>query len=401
MTFASGPSAPKNTDEGPEFGSIEILGYPFAMVDAKLPASRLAQMVEGAAAVAGQTDLTAVLWTTVETAMDLTGAKYGALGVIGEHSTLIQFLHVGIDPDLAAKMGDPPRGRGVLGTITRMATTMRLDRLSDHPDYIGFPDHHPPMESFLGVPIRIGDAVFGNLYLTEKKSGFTIDDEALVEALAVIAGSAISTARLQRRLRRVAVVEDRERIARDLHDAIIQDLFAVGLSLQALGHNIKDEAVHSGLDEAVGRLDESIAALRRYIFDLRPPVWTRRNLRLELADLVGQLAGPYGADVDVHVSKEAAELPGTAVDDALQMIREALSNALRHSGATKISVTIEEGADCVLISVTDDGDGFDPSTVSKGMGLDNLRSRADKARGSTTINTSPGQGTTVLISLPL
>lgn len=371
------------------------------MVDAKLPASRLAQMVEGAAAVAGQTDLTAVLWTTVETAMDLTGATYGALGVIGEHGTLIQFLHVGIDPDLAATIGDPPRGRGLLGTITRSAQTVRLDNMSDHPDSIGFPDHHPEMDSFLGVPIRIGDSVFGNLYLTEKTGGFTIDDEALVEALAVIAGSAISTARLQRRLRRVAVVEDRERIARDLHDAIIQDLFAVGLSLQALGHSIKDDGVHAGLDEAVGRLDESIASLRRYIFDLRPPVWTRRNLRLELADMVGQLAGPYGADVDVRVSSEAAELAGPVVDDALQMIREALSNALRHSGATSISVIIEEGADCVLISVADDGDGFDPTAVRKGFGLDNLRSRADKARGTTTIKTSPGQGTTVRISLPL
>ena len=371
------------------------------MVDAKLPANRLAQMVEGAAAVAGQTDLTAVLWTTVETAMELTGAKYGALGVIGEHGTLIQFLHVGIDPDLAATIGDPPRGRGLLGTITRVTQTVRLDKISDHADSIGFPNHHPAMDSFLGVPIKIGEVVFGNLYLTEKQGGFTIDDEALVEALAVIAGSAISTARLQRRLRRVAVVEDRERIARDLHDAIIQDLFAVGLSLQALGQRIKDDSVQAGLDEAVGRLDDSIAALRRYIFDLRPPVWTRRNLRLELADMVGQLAGPYGADVDVHLSSEAAELAGPVVDDALQMIREALSNALRHSGAKSISVSIEEGADCVLISVADDGDGFDPTSVRKGLGLDNLRSRADKARGTTTINTSPGQGTTVLISLPL
>ena len=371
------------------------------MVDAKLPANRLAQMVEGAAAVAGQTDLTAVLWTTVETAIDLTGAAYGALGTIGEHGAVIQFLHVGIDPDLAARMGDPPRGLGLLGTITRVATTLRLDRLSDHPDSVGFPEHHPPMETFLGVPIKIGEAVFGNLYLTEKPGGFTVDDEALVEALAVIAGSAISTARLQRRLRRVAVVEDRERIARDLHDAIIQDLFAVGLSLQALGQSIKDDSIHAGLDEAVGRLDDSIASLRRYIFDLRPPVWTRRNLRLELSDMVGQLAGPYGADVDLHVSSEATELPGSTVDDALQMIREALSNALRHSGASKISVTIDDGADCVLISVTDDGDGFDPATVRRGMGLDNLRSRADKARGTTTINTSPGAGTTVIISLPL
>jgi signal transduction histidine kinase len=371
------------------------------MVDAKLPAGRLAMLVEGAAAVAGQTDLTAVLWTTVETAMDLTDARYGALGVLGEHGTLIQFLHVGIDPDLAARIGDPPSGKGLLGTITRTTSTIRIDQLSAHPDFVGFPQDHPTMQTFLGLPIKIGEDVFGNLYLTEKVGGFTEDDEALIEALAVIAGSAISTARLQRRLRRVAVVEDRERIARDLHDAIIQDLFAVGLSLQSIAQRAPDPVLQAGLDEAVGRLDDSIASLRRFIFDLRPPVWTRRNLRVELSDLVAQLAGPYGADVELRVTDDATELPGAIVDDALQMIREALSNALRHSGASHIGVVVEEGVDTILISVTDDGDGFDPATVRKGMGLENLRSRADKAQGSTTISSTPGRGTTVLISLPL
>ena len=135
------------------------------------------------------------------------------------------------------------------------------------------------MTTFLGVPVRAGDSVFGNLYLTEKAGGFTQDDEQLVEALAAIAGSAIASLRLQQKLRRLAVVEDRERIARDLHDAIIQDLFAVGLVLQGLASRMDEPHDRHDMEEAVERLDSAITELRRFIFDLKPPVWHDRGPR--------------------------------------------------------------------------------------------------------------------------
>lgn len=365
-----------------------------------IPSDRLAKLVSAASAVTRQTDLTAVLRTTVETGMELTGAAYGALGVLGEHGVLIQFVHAGLDTETPAAIGAPPQGLGLLGIITEMGKTVRIDRISDHPDSYGFPRHHPAMESFLGMPVTVGGETFGNLYLTEKPGGFTGDDEALVEALAAIAGSAIATSRMHGRLRRAAVVEDRERIARDLHDAIIQDLFAVGLSLQSLGQKVDNPTVKANLVESVQRLDEAISSLRKFIFDLRPPVWTRRSLKGELADLVGQLAEPYEASIDLAVTGEINDLPGEVVGDVVQVVREATSNALRHSGVGRVAVTVHRGADRLVITVADRGRGFDPDTVERGMGLDNLRARARDANGDTEIISRAGFGTTVRVILP-
>jgi signal transduction histidine kinase len=365
-----------------------------------IPSDRLAKLVAAASAVTRQTDLTAVLKTTVDTGMELTGAAYGALGVIGEHGALIQFVHAGMDPETAAAIGLPPQGRGLLGIITEMGKTVRVDRVGDHPDSVGFPPHHPTMETFLGVPIAVAGETFGNLYLTDKPGGFTGPDEALIEALSAIAGSAIATSRMHGRLRRAAVVEDRERIARDLHDAIIQDLFAVGLSLQSLGQKVEDPTVKSSLGESVARLDEAIASLRKFIFDLRPPVWTRRSLKGELSDLVGQLAEPYGAHVGLTVTGDVNDLPGELVGDVVQVVREATSNALRHSGVGRILVSVHRGADRIVITVADRGRGFDPDTVERGMGLDNLRARAMDANGDAEITSRAGFGTTVRVVLP-
>ena len=150
----------------------------------------LTALIAAASEVVGESDLVDVLNKTVETAMQLTGAQYGAMGVIGEHGTLIEFLHQGMDSEVAAKVGPLPTGKGVLGALIRDAQPIRLDRISEHPDSYGFPDHHPVMDSFLGVPIRLGDQVFGNLYLTEKDGGpFTEDDERVVASLALVAGS--------------------------------------------------------------------------------------------------------------------------------------------------------------------------------------------------------------------
>ncbi len=370
------------------------------MTEPALTPQRFARLTEGAAAVAGQADLAALLRTTVDTAVELTSARYGALGVIGEHGTLIEFIHAGMDPEIVERIGPPPRGRGVLGTIIRMGKTIRIDRIQDHPDYLGFPQHHPPMTSFLGVPIAVGDRVYGNLYLADKAEGFTAEDEALTEALAVVAGSAISTARLQRRLRRVAVIEDRERIARDLHDAIIQELFAVGLALQALSQKVNDPDTRSGIGGAVDRLDECITSLRKFIFDLRPPAWATRNLQAELSDLVGQLAAPYRALVEVSVEGSVRGLSSQVIDDTLQIVREAVSNALRHSGSDRVEVSVERDTEHLIISVRDHGRGFDPAQVRRGMGLDNLSARAAAAQGGATIDSRPGEGTTIRVTVP-
>jgi signal transduction histidine kinase len=364
---------------------------------------RIRGLVEAGAGVVGQVELSAILQSTVETAIEITGARYGALGVLGDHGTLLDFVHAGMTDDDAKAIGHLPRGEGVLGTLTRKPQTLRLDDITEHPDSVGFPEHHPPMKAFLGTPVRVGDRVFGNLYLGEKEGGFTEEDATLVELLAVTAGAAVATLRLQERLRRAALHEDRERIARDLHDSIIQDLFAVGLGMQSLMGSVDGdpEAVRARLDDFVDRLDTTIARLRRYIFDLRPPVWARPQLSTELRGLVAELSEPYGigVGVDVDCPPDVPEPP--VVDHLVAVVKEAVSNALRHAGARSIDVHVGCAGDRVLVHVSDDGDGFDPDGVETGMGLGNMARRAASAGGTCTIDSVPGKGTIVRAELPV
>ncbi len=371
------------------------------MDDPRFAPADVARLVGAAAAVAGAAELTDTLEAIVKTGMDLTGARYGALGVLGSHGFLTEFIHMGIEGGVAERIGAPPAGHGLLGTITRVGGGVRTENIAEHPDAVGFPDHHPPMRSFLGVPIRVGDAVYGNLYLTDKDDGFQDDDMALVEALATIGGSAIATARMSRRLRTVAIVEDRERIARDLHDGIIQDIFAVGLGLQAAASRVVKADVADELRDAATRLDETITSLRRFIFDLRPPVWAQRRIREELADLAASLAEPHDVLVEVLFRGEVDDLPDRLVDEVLPIVRESLSNALRHAEASHVSVMVNRRADHLIVRTIDDGSGFDIDAATHGLGLENLRTRASGLGGYIEIVSADGQGTTVEVSLPL
>lgn len=367
------------------------------------PPHTIRELVEAAASVGGHVELSALLKATVKTGMQLTGARYGALGVLGEHGTMMDFVHHGLDPETARAIGHLPRGLGVLGTITRQAKTIRIDDIETHPDAVGFPEGHPEMTSFIGVPVHVADRVYGNLYLTEKPGGFTEDDEIVVEFLAVLAGSAVSTLRLQDRLKRAALHEDRERIARDLHDSIIQDLFAVGLGLQAATGRVESDPdmVRGQLDAAIDKLDGTIASLRRYIFDLRPPVWARPSLEHQIERLLADLSAPH--DVSIGFDFDCPpEVPDPRVaDDLLALVKEAVSNALRHAGATSIDIRVALEGDRVRVSVSDDGSGFDTDQDSSGLGLDNMGERVDRVEGSLFIDSAPGRGTVVHASFPV
>jgi len=365
--------------------------------------ARIRELVDAAANVAVQTELSALLRSAVKTGMDLTGAKYGALGVLGEQGALMDFIHLGVDPVIAREIGHLPRAIGVLGTISRIGGTVRIDDISHHEDSVGFPEGHPTMTTFLGVPVRVGDRAFGNLYLTDKEGGFTADDEVIAEFLAVTAGTAVSTLRMHDRLRRAALHEDRERIARDLHDSIIQDLFAVGLGLQASTMKISSdpEAVREQLDTAIDKLDESITSLRRYIFDLRPPVWARPSHPGELSRLLKELAAPHevsvGLDFDCPPDVPDAEI----ADDLFAVIRESVSNALRHANPSTIDVRVVCDGENVRASVSDDGSGFDTTIASEGLGLANISERVERTQGSLFIDSAPGRGTVLHVAFPL
>src|SRR5215217_1092454 len=206
-------------------------------------------------------------------AVELVGARYGALGVLDESRTrLKEFITIGIDEDAAARIGNLPEGHGILGLLIVDAEPLRLPDLTEHPESYGFPPNHPPMRSFLGVPILVRDEVFGNLYLTDKTTAevFTDVDEELVVGLAGAAGVAIENARLARRVHELAVVEDRERIARDLHDTVIQRLFATGMSLQSTVGMVRTDAGTAAerISRAVDDLDLTIKEIRMAIFGL-------------------------------------------------------------------------------------------------------------------------------------
>jgi signal transduction histidine kinase len=368
----------------------------------RIPLGRFARLIEAAAAVAGQVELREVLRTTVTTAIETTAARFGAIGVIGPHGVLSDFIYEGMSPEQAAIIGPPPIGKGVLGALITDPRPLLLDHITDHPSSSGFPEGHPPMESFLGVPVRSGDRVFGNLYLTEKEGGFDEEDLEAVVALAAVAGSAISATRLHDRLTLVALAEDRERIARDLHDSVIQDLFATGLGLQAVVMSLDDsDRQAKKLEDAVDRIDQAITSLRSFIFDIRSLNVSTAEPEQTIARMVQRLVAGREITTDVDVAALSSCRPAV-LDDLVAIVREAVSNAVRHADPGLVTVRARSiGGDHIEVTIDDDGVGFDPATARRGMGLDNLNARVSSRDGTLEIDSGPDRGTTLTVFVPV
>ena len=361
---------------------------------------KLSTLIRAAAAVVGEVDLDRVLRRLVSEARSTTGARYAALGVLGSHGVLSEFIHEGLDAGVAQQIGSLPQGRGILGVVVRERRTIVVDNIADHPDSFGFPEYHPQMGSFLGVPIISGEKAFGNLYLTDKASGFDARDIELVEALATIAGSAINTARLRDQLEEMAIVQDRDRIARDLHDSIIQDLFAIGLSLQALSERVTDESSARVLADSVDRLDDAVEALREFIYDLRSKSALRPNLEQQLEATVDRFQSAYPNTVTLTCTS-VGDVDTSTAEQVLMLASEALSNALRHSGSDEVTVNVYRSDNTLSLVVEDTGTGFDSDATTSGMGLINMSDRVRRLEGQIEVKTVPGQGTKVAISLPM
>ncbi|MET8835797.1 GAF domain-containing sensor histidine kinase [Micromonospora sp. NPDC004540] len=526
---------------------------------------RLRALLDAVVGIGSDLDLRSTLQRIVESACELVGARYGALGVIGADRLLHDFIVHGISDELHAKIGELPHGRGVLGLLIDDPRPLRMPDITQHPRSYGFPAHHPPMHSFLGVPVRIRDHVFGNLYLAEKQGAaeFTEDDEEIVVALAAAAGVAIENARLYalahrrerwlaataeitsvllgevrrtdaltlvaRRAREVAdaelalvllydederqftvevvdgaddtarklvgavlpadettfvasvterrhellenlaeaapwsqpvvagpavvsplaaadtlhgvlviahrpdrgpaaeddvallgsfagqaalamerargqeerellvVLEDRERIARDLHDVVIQRLFATGLQLQSGAMNTRPE-VAKRINQAVDDLDATIRDIRRTIFELRTPM--SAALRTEIREAIEVAAGSLGFRPDLElVGPIDSAVPDQLRPELTAVLREALSNAVRHARADRVSVQVRVDAGWVSVTVTDDGIGCDPEAARSG--LVNLRERAERLGGDFRLSRVTPHGTELRWSVPL
>ncbi len=532
------------------------------------------QLLESGLALASGLSLPTVLQRIIDLAVELSGARYGALGVLGPGGRIRQFITVGINAEERRAIGPLPLGQGILGALIHDAKPLRLRRITDDPRSIGFPANHPPMSSFLGAPVVARGKVFGNIYLTEKQGAaeFDAEDEAALVVLATQAGVAIENidlyeegrrrerwleavreigtailagqelkavlkavahdarelaraatativvpsleedsesdlmvaiadgahadeldglrmpmlgsvsgdvmrtrqtavladgstdprtyqpmvslgrmgpmvlvplivqgrsigtlavanpvggaafeeqevrlvetfanqasvaleyARAQRDRQRVAVMDDRERIARELHDGVIQSLFAVGMGLQAAAQRSGDREIESRVDLAVSEIDRAIRDLRNYIFGLRPGLLADRQLRQALDDLIADFAEKSGvtivADVDEGLAAELA--PRSA--DLVQLTREALSNVGRHAQAAtcRVSLFREDGQG--VLQIEDDGHGFDTAAPHTGQGTRNLRERVTAMGGQLAIESVIGEGTTIKIAMPL
>ena len=362
---------------------------------------RLSRLLDAVLSIASDLSLPVVLRRIVESACDLVSARYGALGVIGDDQRLSDFINVGMDAQTFRAIGTLPEGRGILGLLIVDPKPLRLRDLTTHPESFGFPPHHPAMRSFLGVPIRVREHVFGNLYLCEKQGAdeFSDSDEALVVALATAAGVAIENARLHERVSELAVIEDRERIARDLHDKVIQRLFATGMALQTTARIAARPEVGARIAQAVDNLDETIREIRNTIFALHER--TRRGLRVDVFALASEARHALGFDPHVHLEGPIdSVLPEPIAADLLATLNEALSNVARHAHASRVDIAIAVDSD-VSLHVVDDGTGIDESAPTTGHGLANMAVRAKERGGRFTVQRRPRGGTTLEWRVPL
>ena len=362
---------------------------------------RLRQVVDAVLSVGTDLSLPHVLKRIVEAGVDLVDARYGALGVLDEAGHgLAEFINVGMEVDTVARIGHLPEGHGILGLLIVDPEPLRLRDLRTHPDSYGFPAHHPPMRSFLGVPIRIRGHVFGNLYLTDKRGAdeFSEEDEELAMTLARAAAIAIDNARLHERLRDITLVEDRERIAADLHDTVIQRLFATGLALQGTARRSNNPELVERIQESVADLDDTIRQIRTTIFALQTARIASRTLREEVLTVVTEAAaslgfepflrldGPLDSEVDAETSRQL-----------LALLREALSNVIRHAGAQRVEVEVSVRDGELVARISDDGRGIGvDGSAGTGRGLANMAKRAGALGGRCTIGPAPvGSGTVV------
>src|SRR6185503_7427720 len=293
----------------------------------------LDQAVRG---IGGVLDVDRVLQLITDQVRGLAGAQYAAIGIVDANGAIERFITSGISDEQRALIGDLPHGRGLLGLIIREDRTYLIPDITRHPERYGFPPHHPEMHSFLGMPIKARGEVVGRLYLTNKLGAteFSEDDQALVEMFALHAGIAIDNARLHDQVRRLAIVDERERISRDLHDSAIQAIYAQTLALDDVPDLIAEDPAEAArrVDEAIDALHAVIRDIRNFIFGLRPVLLDGGSLADGLEHLATELRRGGGVEVAVSVSEEGViELPIETIAELLALTREALSNVARHA----------------------------------------------------------------------
>ena len=347
-----------------------------------------------------------VLQVIVRSARSLVGARYAALGVPDEGDSFAEFIVDGMSAAQQRALGPIPRRHGMLGVLLTEGKPERLPDIREDPRFEGWPAAHPQMSHFLGVPVRDGDRILGIIFAATKVSGggFTERDEEILSLFAAHAAIALTNARLYERSRELSVLQERSRLARELHDAVTQKLFSIRAHARAAAVLVQRDPVDAARVkteiDVVGALGaEAHAELRAVIDGLAPPDLEACGLACSLRSYVELAERAHG----VRVTFSAVDLPalGPPVEAALYRVaQEALHNALRHAGAASVRVALERSARRVVLEVADDGHGFVPAMPSSGLGLASMRERAAAAGGVLTIR-SGDSGTVVRMKVPV
>lgn len=367
---------------------------------------KLKALSEATQAVTSELSLEQVLQKIAQAAHTLINVRYAALGVHDGYGRLSRFITAGIAPAAHQKIGALPTGLGLLGYFLHQGESLIVKDIAHHPAAAGFPEHHPVMDSLLGVPIFSKGELIGALYLADKQdgTGFTETDQQLVEMLALHAAIAIENAHLYEKTQRLAILEERERFARDLHDGIIQSIYGVGLILDNTKALISpaNETVRDQIDLSLKSLANVINDLRNYIFDLRPQALKSKGLYARLEGLIKELRVntllPIQAEIDPEINDYVNDLQASHI---FHIAHEALSNAARHARAKKINLSLTCQADTLTLHIEDDGIGFiPPDNISHGHhGLANIEKRASILNAELSIESLPRQGTTLILKL--
>jgi signal transduction histidine kinase len=386
------------------------------------PRSGLAAVSSALLAMSRHLEVRDVLKTIVASARELLDAQYAALGVPDDHGGFAQFVVDGVSDEQWKAIGPLPRQHGILAAMLQEARLERLADVRKDPRFEGWPSAHPDMVDFLGMPIRDGEEVIGALFLANKlrpvgghhphppcprsegSCGFTEEDEELLGILAQHAAIALTNARLYERSRELTIVEERSRLAHELHDAVSQKLFSLRLTAQAAARLVdRDPSRAKGeLQQVAALAAEAADELRAAVVELRPAALDEDGLVATLRTQVQVLDRAHTARV-TFAGHRVRALPAAQEEAVLRVAQEALHNALRHSGAQHVDVTLDRRSTGAVLRVTDDGSGFDPQTVRRAgrhLGLVSMRDRASGVGGSLTVESAPGKGTTIEMEVP-
>jgi len=373
---------------------------------------RLYALHEASLSLTAELSQEAVLQKVVDLSCRLVRARYGALGVLDENGSIQSLITSGMTPEERVRIGALPQGRGLLGAVLQEKRPIRVADIRKDPRSVGFPPHHPPMKSFLGVPVISKGEVLGNLYLADKEDGgeFSAEDEELLTMFATQAAIAIENARLYAQVQTLATLTERERIAREIHDSLAQVLTYVHTKSQAVGELLRRgdlETATAQLEQLTETAFEVYADVREAILGLRTTVGRDRDLFSALEEYLQRFTEQSGIQVTLEVTPgpEAFPFRPECEIQLLRIVQEALTNVRKHAYATQAWIRFAVNGPWAVVTIEDNGRGFDPDHPRRSpwpcFGLQTMRERAEAIGGSLEVESRPGQGTQVTARIPL